>query len=280
MEIELDSTIFLEEANEIFLAIEKIITSFGEDGVVDELFRHIHTLKGNASIFKFTFIEEITHSFEDLLDLYRKNNLKISIENKNLFLDVKDLLETLTTYYTAKQTIDENLIVSIDFIKEQLKKENLKTHYILRKQEFNKTKEVQQQTQEEIVTPVKPDVSKTILIVDDSSMIRNVASKNAEELGYNVLLASDGIEALNLLEQSKYEISLIFSDINMPQMDGLTLVSHIRKNTQFEFTPIVMMTTEKAQNLKEKGKSLGVKAWLVKPFHKEKFKTVIEKILS
>lgn len=121
-------------------------------------------------------------------------------------------------------------------------------------------------------------MTKTILVVDDASMIRNLAEKTALEAGYEVVLASDGTEGLEQLKNN--HIDMIFSDINMPQMDGLTMVSHIKADPKYKFLPIVMLTTEQKPELKARGKELGVKAWLVKPFNKNKFLIVLEKLLG
>jgi len=99
-----------------------------------------------------------------------------------------------------------------------------------------------------------------ILIVDDSSLIRSVATDATKEAGHEPVVAENGEEGLKKLEEMK--IDLIFSDVNMPVI------------------PIVMLTTESNPALKEKGKSLGVKAWMLKPFSKEKFFMAVQKLIS
>lgn len=121
-------------------------------------------------------------------------------------------------------------------------------------------------------------MAKKILIVDDASLIRNVTQKAAQEAGYDTVLAKDGQEGLTLLEQGG--IDLIFSDVNMPIMGGLEMVEAIRSNDKFKFIPIVMLTTESKPELKKKAQDLGVKAWLLKPFNKEKFLLVLSKLLG
>ncbi|MCK5293021.1 MAG: response regulator [Arcobacteraceae bacterium] len=121
-------------------------------------------------------------------------------------------------------------------------------------------------------------MSKTILIVDDASLIRSVASKAAESVGYNVVTAQDGSDGLVKLREN--QIDLIFSDVNMPQMGGLEMVAEIKKDPANKFLPIVMLTTESSPELKSQGKALGVKAWLVKPFNKSKFLLALEKLLG
>jgi len=117
-----------------------------------------------------------------------------------------------------------------------------------------------------------------ILIVDDSSLIRKVASDAVIDAGHQAVTASNGEEGLSKLAQ--YEIDLIFSDINMPLMGGLEMVEKIKSQEEFKYIPIVMLTTESSPAIKEKGKKLGAKAWLVKPFNKEKFVMVVKKLLG
>ena len=117
-----------------------------------------------------------------------------------------------------------------------------------------------------------------ILIVDDASLIRLVADKAAKGAGHDTVLAENGQEGLAALESN--QIDLIFSDINMPVMGGLEMVGVIKSNPAHKFIPIVMLTTESNPALKEQGKALGVKAWLLKPFNKDKFLLAVTKLLG
>lgn len=122
-------------------------------------------------------------------------------------------------------------------------------------------------------------MSKKILVVDDSSMIRTVVSKAAQKAGYEVVSASNGQEGLDRLKQNS-DISLILSDINMPVMDGLEMVEHIKNDPSSKFIPIVMLTTETKDELKQKGRTLGVKAWMVKPFNEKTFLKAVMKLIG
>lgn len=120
-------------------------------------------------------------------------------------------------------------------------------------------------------------MSKTILVVDDSSSVRYFVKDSLSSNGYNVIEAHDGLDGLDKLNGQK--VHAIISDVNMPRMDGLTMVSEIKKIPAYKFTPIVMLTTESQQKLKDKGRSLGVKAWMVKPFGPEKMLAALEKLV-
>ena len=105
---------------------------------------------------------------------------------------------------------------------------------------------------------------KTILIVDDSASVRQVANITLSRGGYNVVEASDGNDGLKKLAAGK--VNLIISDVNMPGMDGLTFARAVKSQTQYKFMPIIMLTTESGEDMKNIGRAAGVKAWIVKPF--------------
>lgn len=120
---------------------------------------------------------------------------------------------------------------------------------------------------------------KKILVVDDSSMIRLIVSKATKKLGYEAIEASNGQEGLDQLQKND-DISLILSDVNMPVMDGLEMVSQIKESESFKYIPIVMLTTESKDSLKQKGRELGVKAWMVKPFNDKTFAKAMMKLIG
>ncbi len=116
-----------------------------------------------------------------------------------------------------------------------------------------------------------------ILIVDDSSLIRSVAASATEEAGHIPIVASNGQEGLEAMQ--RHSIDMIFSDVNMPVMGGIEMVTQIKDNPNYKFIPVIMLTTESDPALKEQGKALGVKAWMLKPFNKQKFFMAVKKLL-
>ena len=121
-------------------------------------------------------------------------------------------------------------------------------------------------------------MSKTILIVDDSVSLRQVVAIALKGAGYEVIEAGDGKEGLGKLTGQK--IHLIISDVNMPNMDGISMVTEIKKMPEYKFTPIIMLTTESQDEMKQKGKEAGVKAWMVKPFKPEQMLDAVNKLIS
>lgn len=122
-------------------------------------------------------------------------------------------------------------------------------------------------------------MSKKILIVDDSSMIRLALRTVLLENGYEVTEAINGVEGLKKL-QLGHKINLIISDVNMPEMDGITFVRTFKSIAGLEYIPVLMLTTETSPEMKEAGKAAGVRAWLVKPFNKELLMGAVSKLIA
>ncbi|MDD5580301.1 MAG: response regulator [Methylobacter sp.] len=120
-------------------------------------------------------------------------------------------------------------------------------------------------------------MSKNILIIDDSALVRQVASITLKGAGYNVIEAVDGKDALSKLDGQK--IHLIISDVNMPNMDGITFVKEAKKLAAYKFTPIVMLTTESQESKKQEGQAAGAKAWIVKPFQPAQMLSAVSKLI-
>lgn len=120
-------------------------------------------------------------------------------------------------------------------------------------------------------------MSKKILIVDDSASLRQVVNIALTGAGYEVIEACDGADALTKLDGTK--INLIVSDVNMPNMDGITFVTEVKKLDNYKFTPIIMLTTESQDDMVQKGKEAGAKAWLVKPFKPEQMLDAVQKLV-
>ena len=107
-------------------------------------------------------------------------------------------------------------------------------------------------------------MSKKVLVVDDSKSVRAVIGTTLQVAGYEVFQASDGQEGLDMLKNEE-QIDLIITDLNMPNMDGITFIQEIKKLPDFESTPICMLTTETEQSKLEEGTSVTTDAWITKP---------------
>jgi two-component system, chemotaxis family, chemotaxis protein CheY len=118
----------------------------------------------------------------------------------------------------------------------------------------------------------------TILTVDDTASMRQMISFTLNSVGHEVIQASDGQEALKVLEGKK--VDLVIADINMPNMDGITLLKSLRALADYKFTPILMLTTESQEAKRQQGKVAGATGWIVKPFNPEQLLTVVKKVLG
>ncbi len=120
-------------------------------------------------------------------------------------------------------------------------------------------------------------MAKTILIVDDSASLRQVVGITLKGAGYDVIEGCDGKDALAKLNGQK--VHLIISDVNMPNMDGISFVKEVKQLPAYKFTPIIMLTTESQEAKKAEGQAAGAKAWVVKPFQPQQMLTAVSKLI-
>jgi two-component system chemotaxis response regulator CheY len=106
--------------------------------------------------------------------------------------------------------------------------------------------------------------TKTVMIVDDSGSFRTVVKLALQKAGYGVVEAGDGKDASAKLDGRK--LNLIVCDVNMPNMDGISFLKHLRTTGSYKFTPVIMLTTESQEAKKAEGKAAGARAWITKPF--------------
>lgn len=120
---------------------------------------------------------------------------------------------------------------------------------------------------------------KNILIVEDSPTMRSILASTIDSLDrYRTVEAANGFEALRILPRE--QIDLIITDINMPDINGLELISYLKKNSRYEKTPLVILSTEGSERDRAKGLSLGADEYLVKPFDPEQLQEVIRKYIG
>ena len=118
----------------------------------------------------------------------------------------------------------------------------------------------------------------TILAVDDSASMRQMVSFTLKGAGHNVVEASDGKDALDKAKGQQFD--LVISDVNMPVMDGISLIRELRALSEYKFTPLLMLTTESGNDKKSEGKSAGATGWIVKPFNPDQLLATINKVLG
>lgn len=118
-----------------------------------------------------------------------------------------------------------------------------------------------------------------ILIVDDSASMRQMVSFTLKRDGeHTVTDCADGQQALQAVQSQKFD--LVITDLNMPKMNGLELSKALRGRPDYRFTPILVLTTESSQEIKQQGRQVGVTGWLVKPFNPDQLVSVVKKVLN
>ncbi|MCX7025665.1 MAG: response regulator [Spirochaetes bacterium] len=122
-------------------------------------------------------------------------------------------------------------------------------------------------------------MAKKILVVDDSAAIRQSISYILTQEGYETTEAKDGLEACQMLDNIE-RLDLIITDVNMPNMDGITFIRKARDAVKFKFVPILVLTTESQGTKMNEGKEAGATGWIVKPFSADKLLEVVKKVIE
>ncbi|MDF1535556.1 MAG: response regulator [bacterium] len=121
-------------------------------------------------------------------------------------------------------------------------------------------------------------MARTVMIVDDSATMRMMVVFTLQEAGYTMIEAVSGTDAFEKLE--KNDVDMIIADLHMPQMDGITLVKMIRSHKDYHLIPIVILTTEDRESIREQGREAGATGWMVKPFKPEQLVAITRKVLE
>jgi two-component system chemotaxis response regulator CheY len=121
--------------------------------------------------------------------------------------------------------------------------------------------------------------TKSILIVEDSSTTRALIRAVTEEMGdFTIVEAASGFEALKLLPTQ--EFSLVITDVNMPDINGLELINFIKNNPRYSHIPLIIVSTERSEEDKKRGIALGAMAYVTKPFKAQELQEIIKKALT
>jgi two-component system chemotaxis response regulator CheY len=126
--------------------------------------------------------------------------------------------------------------------------------------------------------PEEGQMGRKIMTVDDSASIRQLVSFTLKQHGYEVVEAVNGTEALKKLKQEK--IDMLITDINMPEIDGISLIKMVRDDPSYRFIPIIILTTGSQTEKKEAAKAAGATGWIVKPFRPDQLVSAIKKVME
>jgi two-component system, chemotaxis family, chemotaxis protein CheY len=117
----------------------------------------------------------------------------------------------------------------------------------------------------------------SILVVDDSASMRQMVSFTLKNAGFDVVDAVDGVDAWE--KSSRRQFDVVLTDQNMPRLDGIGLTRQLRASPKFSSTPILILTTESSDQMKQAGRAAGATGWMVKPFDPAKLIEVIRKVI-
>ncbi|AKU94039.1 Chemotaxis regulator - transmits chemoreceptor signals to flagelllar motor components CheY [Labilithrix luteola] len=121
-------------------------------------------------------------------------------------------------------------------------------------------------------------MTKLALVVDDSMVIRKMVTATLKQLGFETVEAGNGKDALSVAQGKT--LALVITDLNMPVMNGLEFIRELRADASHKFTPIVFLTTENENQIREDARAAGATAWVVKPFHPDKIISVIQRVAA
>lgn len=121
-------------------------------------------------------------------------------------------------------------------------------------------------------------MGKKILFVDDSASMRQVVGMAISGAGYEVTTAEDGKDGMTKIDKDKFDA--IITDLNMPNMNGIDMIKAVKQNARNKFAPVIMLTTESNDEMKQQGKDAGAKVWIVKPFKPDQLLGVLKKLLG
>lgn len=121
-------------------------------------------------------------------------------------------------------------------------------------------------------------MTKVVLNVDDSASVRQMVKLTLSGAGYEVIQANDGSEGLARARDTV--VDMVVTDLNMPNMNGLTLICELRKLPAYKGVPILFLTTESDEEMKKQAKAAGATGWITKPFQQDQLVAVIKRVLG
>ena len=123
-------------------------------------------------------------------------------------------------------------------------------------------------------------MSQTILVVDDSPTVVKFVSFSLQTKGFSVLTACDGMDAIEKISTTQDDIALVITDLNMPNLDGYSLIDTLRQSEKHATTPIIILSSEDGEDDRDRGMKVGASSYLVKPFKSSLLLSEVAKYLQ
>jgi chemotaxis protein histidine kinase CheA len=259
--MDIEQNIFFDEFNNKLKILEDTIVEIKatnyQSGDINELFRAIHTIKGTADLLGLFSIVSLTHKAEDLLQFVREGKIKIDKEICDLLIELKKFIVILV------EDISEGSFDNSDTEKLFNQFENSFN------QQINKAQNIEYE---------QTDV-KTILVVDDSAMVRYLVKKVGADEGYNVLTTDNTKDAYTKIQENAVDI--LFCDFNPPNQEFIEFIELVRTDVSYKNIPLVMLLSNNHQNddIRKLAKQTHAKAWIGKPLDAKKLELVLSKII-
>jgi len=257
--MEIEQNIFFDEFKNKLIILENSLIDVQNGNYdqenINEIFRAIHTIKGTADLLGMFGVVSLTHKAEDLLEYIREDKIIMNNEICTLYIELKNFISLMVDNVSQgifDDTSAEKLF--IDFEKE------FNYHIQAAKNAVYEYTEV-----------------KTILVIEDSALVRYMIKKIATDEGYNVLTSDNIEDGWEKIQNNA--IDLLFCDFTSPYQASLDLVKRIRNDYNKKDLPLVMLLGENDKSTNQLGKSLLAKAWLGKPIVENKLKLILKKLL-
>ncbi len=257
--MQIEQNVFFDEFKSKLIILENSLVDVRSGDYakedIDEIFRAIHTIKGAADLLGLFDVVTISHKAEDLLEYIRTDKIIIDEDICDLYFELKDFI-SLAVKNISMGIFDDSSV-------EQL--------FIALDKEFN----YQIQVAKSSVYEYKE--IKTILVIEDSALVRYTIKKIALDEGYNVITSDNEKDGWEKIKNNK--VDLLFCDISKKNKGSLSLVEKIRNDDDKKDLAIVMLLSNFNQESQELGRSILAKAWLKKPIEENKVKMILEKLL-
>jgi two-component system chemotaxis response regulator CheY len=256
--MEFDQNIFFDEFNNKIVSLNNALVDLKSgdysDEVINGMFRDIHTIKSTSDLLGMFSLVDVTHKAEDLLDLIRTKKFSMNDDICSLFIEFKDYI-SLTVRNISMGIFDDEVVESLTIYFEK---------------EFN------YYLQEARNDNSENKLKKTILVVEDSTIIRYMIKKIALDNGYNIFITDNGEDGYKKIEN--HDIDIIICDLATQNIGVQKMITKVKQNIQYDQLPIIMLVNYMNNSLIEYGKKIGATAWLTKPIKNEKLLMMLNKI--
>ena len=257
--MEFDQNIFFDEFNNKVISLSNALVDLKSGDysteVINEMFRAIHTIKSTSDLLGMFSLVGVTHKAEDLLDDIRNKKLSMDENICGLFIEFKDYI-ALAIKNVSMGIFDDEVVESLTIYFEK---------------EFEHYLQIAQNG------PTQEEDKKTILVVEDATIIRYMIKKIVVENGYNVYMSDNGDDGYQKVLH--HDIDLIICDLSTKNIGSKEMLLKIKQNIQYDQIPIIMLVDYMNQDLINYGKHIGAKAWVTKPIKSEKLLMMLNKIL-